>query len=261
MADQLNDKPIWLSTAGLGVPWLHVRLNRQAKYAVHQRYRQAVYLPSRFWAASGVARIERQCDKITAMSEEPSRPWTEAEWERFIRQSEARSARAMELMETLYKEGADEDQIERRLCREMGWPEPDSSANEVNQGSGDAMSFDQANDELASDAGESSPDEAETPPGYDLAYAVGLEVMRTLQGVDHSQTSDQTHERLRSAMEHALIPAAKLRGGHAMGYDDEVLAGHIVYCRIALKAAAAAKEDVQWLTDRGVMASSGSLLL
>lgn len=32
--------PVWVSTSGLGVPWLHVRLDRRPKYFLHGRYRQ-----------------------------------------------------------------------------------------------------------------------------------------------------------------------------------------------------------------------------
>lgn len=192
------------------------------------------------------------------MGDDASGPWTEVEWERIIRRSEARSARVMELMETLDAAGADADQIQQRLCREMGWDKLDAGEGEADYAYGEATWFDPAVAGAQSDWDERSVTEGETPPGYDLAYAVGLEGMRTLQAVadEHAQAGEQVHERIRSAMEHALIPAAKLRGGHAMGYDDEVLCANIVYCRIALKAALAAREDVQWLTDRGVMASS-----
>jgi hypothetical protein len=35
---QINANPIWLSTAGMGVPWLHVRLDTRPKYYGHQPY-------------------------------------------------------------------------------------------------------------------------------------------------------------------------------------------------------------------------------
>lgn len=40
MVRQLGSKPIWLSTAGAGVPWLHVRLDQRPKYYCHAPYRQ-----------------------------------------------------------------------------------------------------------------------------------------------------------------------------------------------------------------------------
>ncbi|MGD1875204.1 MAG: hypothetical protein ACFB02_19390 [Mastigocoleus sp.] len=36
---RLGEKPIWLNTAGAGVPWLHVRLDSRPKYYRFQSYR------------------------------------------------------------------------------------------------------------------------------------------------------------------------------------------------------------------------------
>lgn len=37
--ERLSDRALWLSTSGLGVHWLHVRLDPAPKYYVHQAYR------------------------------------------------------------------------------------------------------------------------------------------------------------------------------------------------------------------------------
>jgi hypothetical protein len=39
MLESLNDKPLWLNTAGTGVPWLHVRLDQWPKYYLHQPFK------------------------------------------------------------------------------------------------------------------------------------------------------------------------------------------------------------------------------
>ena len=39
VADRLSDRPLWLSTCGLGVAWLHVRLDSRPKYYTFQPYR------------------------------------------------------------------------------------------------------------------------------------------------------------------------------------------------------------------------------
>lgn len=39
MMQRVSQVPVWLSTAGGGVPWLHVRLDAQPKYYHHQPYR------------------------------------------------------------------------------------------------------------------------------------------------------------------------------------------------------------------------------
>lgn len=41
MQRRLGKKPVWLSTAGAGVPWLHVRLDDRPKYYGHELYRHA----------------------------------------------------------------------------------------------------------------------------------------------------------------------------------------------------------------------------
>ena len=42
MAIRVNDIPVWLSTAGGGVAWLHVRLDDQPKYYSYAPYRKSV---------------------------------------------------------------------------------------------------------------------------------------------------------------------------------------------------------------------------
>jgi len=39
VCDALSDQPIWLSTSGLGVAWLHIRLDSSPKYYQHQPYK------------------------------------------------------------------------------------------------------------------------------------------------------------------------------------------------------------------------------
>jgi hypothetical protein len=42
MQRRLGTKPVWLSTAGAGVPWLHVRLDDRPKYYGYAPYRDAI---------------------------------------------------------------------------------------------------------------------------------------------------------------------------------------------------------------------------
>lgn len=39
MEVRLGDKPVWLSTAGMGVSWLHLRLDPRPKYYRHDEYK------------------------------------------------------------------------------------------------------------------------------------------------------------------------------------------------------------------------------
>ncbi len=40
IARQMSTRPLWLSTSGLGMAWLHVRLDRRPKYYSYQPYRE-----------------------------------------------------------------------------------------------------------------------------------------------------------------------------------------------------------------------------
>jgi hypothetical protein len=40
MEDNVSEDPVWLSTAGAGVPWLHVRIDQRPKYYCHAEYRK-----------------------------------------------------------------------------------------------------------------------------------------------------------------------------------------------------------------------------
>jgi hypothetical protein len=39
VSEQLGVHPIWLSTAGMGVPWLHVRISNKPKYYAFEPYK------------------------------------------------------------------------------------------------------------------------------------------------------------------------------------------------------------------------------
>jgi len=41
VAARLSDRPLWLSTSGLGIAWLHARLDRWPKYYAYRPYRAA----------------------------------------------------------------------------------------------------------------------------------------------------------------------------------------------------------------------------
>ena len=39
MQQRIGEKPLWLSTSGLGVFWLHIRIDQRPKYYTHRPYR------------------------------------------------------------------------------------------------------------------------------------------------------------------------------------------------------------------------------
>lgn len=194
------------------------------------------------------------------------KPWNEQQWERYIKRSDARSARFGELLETLH-DHPDRDAI---IEREMGW---NRDVDNVWDDNADEAAF-EANDSIQEESGwESSgnsgaePDDGDDFPAvdgvsfrsvsaYQLAYEVGLEVHRVLRPymekleVDHS---DEIGERIQSAYGKSLIPAAKIAGGHGIGYEDHAICGNIVCLRIGLAANQTAVHDITWLGDHRVL--------
>jgi hypothetical protein len=41
----ISDRPLWVSTSGLGVIWLHVRLDQRPKYYTHEPYLCGAFKP------------------------------------------------------------------------------------------------------------------------------------------------------------------------------------------------------------------------
>lgn len=195
------------------------------------------------------------------------RPMTEAEWEEHFRESDAQSARFGELFETVM----DDPDAEEILAREMGWDEDD----EPGDYDPEREAWEQERDQILEEAEASLDDpeerarieaqmreeheQLERMPAYRLAFDNGLKVhqavTRLIKGHidDDGDPTDEVGEYLVEASANALIPGAKIAGGHGMGYEDDVLCGNIVCCKRALEAAQKCHAALDWLTRQGVL--------
>lgn len=178
------------------------------------------------------------------------RPWTEEEWPAEFRRSDVRSARFGELLETL-RDHPDRDDL---IAREMGWDRVGDlftadDAAEIELECAQAASSDEPSartfdplhdgDELDRAAGLPLLSEA---AAFRLALEVTAVVIESGRGFEGSGFADVRHEEaFRELTSNALIPAAKIRGGHCFGYDDEICA-NIVCNRSALEAAEKAEQ-------------------
>lgn len=200
-------------------------------------------------------------DKDDEQDDAQELPWGEAQWERFMQRSETRAARFGELLETLI-DHPDRDEI---IDREMGWDCDDGPGEGWKEGEPDE--WDEEADELEAmkAAMEEPPSEealaeAEAEikaekealkrmPAYKAAHAWGLRVHFALK--DHFDAlGDELGELAGDALGNGHIVAAKLAGGHAMGYDDDTLCGQIVCVKRALDAAAESVRNLRELTER-----------
>jgi hypothetical protein len=97
-------------------------------------------------------------------------------------------------------------------------------------------------------------------PSYKLANEVSARVhnalepfMRTRPPKDAGADWDreEVDERLGEASTGCMIAAAKVVGGHAMGYEDDVLCGNIVNCKRGLAGAERCEAALLWLREHG----------
>lgn len=173
--------------------------------------------------------------------DEPERPWTEEQWERFMQEADVRAARFGELLETQINH-PDQD-IDIR--REMGW--------------GDEREEDSPFEREQEDIGAAMAEEIEEEPvesieGYNLANAIAEKIHHALDSL-MNQPADQVDEEVGEAWINMQIAAAKIPGGHGMGYEDDVLCGNIVNCRRALAATQRCGEALRYLRERKLLAA------
>lgn len=194
------------------------------------------------------------------MPQKPAqKPWSEAQWEAFMKRSEARAARFGELLETV-GDHPDRDAI---LNREMGWSTEDRRGGTLLEDHDEAIDAEAESFEPAAppavdevrDAAQRRGDLDRDVPAYGLAHAWGLRVHDALRPYlrAHDGGDDDVAEQLGAAFIHSLIPAAKIAGGHAMGYEDDALCGNIVCNRFALRSTEQALDALRWLRDEGVL--------
>lgn len=189
--------------------------------------------------------------------DESELPWTEEQWDQFMRKADLRSARYTELLETLIDE-PDRDEI---IDHEMGWDRKRDNVDTewieaLEEAAAEAV---EGGEELTDadarkhDPGELLPESAlgshkdgdyfdesdgqlHRIPAYHLAMALSKRIDAALKPM-MSGSSDEPHEEVSQAFIQIKIAAAKIAGGHGMGYHEDVLGGNVVNCKRALDAA------------------------
>lgn len=171
-------------------------------------------------------------------------PWTEQQWETFLRQGELRAARFQDLFETL----ADDPNRDELIDREMGWDREREQP---------ALDFPEAEEDTPPEEEFRAPARRKRTrlsalPAYSASYRWGLKVLKALKKLDGKDAD--TEEIVSRALECCLSVGAKIAGGHALGVQDEAICGNIVYCRRAAAFAQQGIEALQELADRGGLA-------
>jgi hypothetical protein len=203
--------------------------------------------------------------------EEPEQPWNEDQWEKFLKESEVRSAKFGELLETLM-DHPDRDAI---IDHEMGWDRDDEESaattwmEEAMDPEDDEDDDDDGDDDddeeefqLDGDEGESkSDDDDDDPfedhelkrlPYYTKAFDFGLHVHDQLKPYLTPDEEDQDEDFI-DALANGFNIAAKLAGAHGMGYEDDMICGNIVCCKRSLDAANECLRALKSLRERRIM--------
>jgi hypothetical protein len=180
------------------------------------------------------------------------RPMNEAEWERFMQKSDARAAKFGELLETL-QDHPDRDAI---IGREMGWDRPEDDEEEGDEDFDAQAAIEEAmahaDDEDVKEAVRRSDEELHAMPAYSRAFPFGLKVHEALKKHLEACGGDPGDD-VTIAHINSMIIAAKLAGGHGMGYDDHALCGNIACCKRALEAANKCLEALEALKANNVV--------
>ena len=211
--------------------------------------------------------------------EDDDRPWNEEQWEAFMKEGDLRAARFGEILETVM----DDPDRDRIVARQMGWTHieemldekerleaegGEEDENEEVDLEGDLDTDDSAEAEVDADSPVKDPfaDEEEEDeraiPAYKLANQVGMRIHEALQPYmearapqdpDEEWDRDETDERMGEAYIGCMIAAAKVIGGHAMGYEDDVLCGNIANCKRGLAGADQCEKALLWLRETGAL--------
>jgi hypothetical protein len=156
------------------------------------------------------------------------------------------------LFETLH----DDPNCDEIIAHEMGWDRPEPG-EEDDEDAFDALREMEAaaaelSEEEIREIARRDRQELRAIPAYKRGFAYGLKVhnalKKYLEAVDGDPGEDVSIAHLNS-----MIIAAKIAGGHGMGYEDHALCGNIVCCKRALEAANKCLEAMKTLKERGTV--------
>jgi hypothetical protein len=174
-------------------------------------------------------------------SDEDEKPWTESQWEAFMKKADLRAARFGEILETVI----DHPDRHAIISKEMGWDSDDAEPIEIPDLSPD--------EEAEIEQQMEEEDQAlERIDAYQKCMAAAGKVDKLLKPFLRLRKEEPDDE-IGEAFINPHIACAKISGGHAMGYDDDVLCANIVNNKIALTAINRAQEALDSLRARKIL--------
>ena len=180
-------------------------------------------------------------------------PWTEDQWEAFMKRSDVRSAKFGELFETL-REHPDREDI---IAKEMGWDRMRGQLDEE-EAAARVEEWNRICEEAVNDPDiqrqmEESDRELEALPAYQKANEFALNVYQKLEPFFAEKDDEEADDDLVDLFGSSHTIGVKIAGGHGIGYEDDAICGNIVNCKRALKAAEESIESLNALRQKDVV--------
>lgn len=191
-----------------------------------------------------------------AEGENGPRYMDEYQWEEFMQEADKRTDKYIELFEK-YQEHPDRDML---IAKEMGWdwlvealeaeergeiPESDSEEDQL-------IDETEEGEEWKQIAGYESLDldDVKHLPLFQRAFGFGCDAIQLAEGLAYSKEAENC---IRAFVEGATVPAAKISGGFAMGFELESLGGNIANCKRGLVAANRCLSALQEMRDKKII--------
>jgi len=190
--------------------------------------------------------------------------WDENDWERFLQRADVRTAKYQELFETLL----DHPERDRLIAREMGW------ADDHNSSGCDDKECRECDERFDCEAYEllrlaNDPESIGDDPEADDIIASFDEVRRIPAYGAANEFASRLQERLRAKMPgwdddedaaealiNAHMVAARIAGGHGIGYDRDSLCGNIANGKRGRRNLEICVEHIRHLEARRVLDAS-----
>ncbi len=162
--------------------------------------------------------------------------WDEDDWERFLQKADVRTAKYLELFETLHTR----PDCDKLIAKEMGWGHKYEDCNykndscdncgkrgechiyDVNQVFDNALEYD-----------ETTENDVKNIIAYEKSYNLHIKLRKYFKDRKGVSTDEDVLEAISAS---AIIPS-KIAGGHGMGYEKDTLCGNIANCKRSLKNA------------------------
>jgi hypothetical protein len=164
--------------------------------------------------------------------------WDEEDWERFLQKADVRTAKYLELFETLHNH-PDCDSL---IAKEMGWNNKYEDCNYNNRscdncGKRDECHIYEVNQvfDNAVEYDETTESDVKDIIAYKKSYNLYIKLSKYFKN-SKGVNADADEDELEAISASSMIPA-KIAGGHGMGYEKDTLCGNIANCKRSLKNA------------------------